>query len=151
MITDIGALETLDLRQRVLRPFATREECIYACDQLPETRHRGIRDTTTSDSILAILTMTPEAPPFASSHSGLRIRGVAVDPDHKGKGYGSLLLDDLIQYVQQHQLLLWCNARLTAKPFYEKHGFTSYGDVFLYPSEPRIGDHIVMYRDSHLS
>ena len=151
MIVDIVASETLDLRQRVLRPFATQKECVYACDDLPETKHLGVRDSAQENRVLAILTMTPEAPPFDTSYSGIRLRGVAVDPDYHGNGYGSKLLQTAIEYSQHEKLLVWCNARLTARQFYERYGFASYGEIFMYPSEPRIGEHIVMFYDKHLS
>lgn len=57
---------------------------------------------------------------------------VAVLKEYRGKGIASAL----IRFVEQNQPNLGftkmiLGAQLTAIPFYEKNGFTLYGDVFL--------------------
>ena len=43
----------------------------------------------------------------------------------QGKGYGTLLLNHLINYVKTiGAKKLWCNARVSASGFYSKFGFT---------------------------
>ncbi|WP_316842811.1 GNAT family N-acetyltransferase [Pedobacter gandavensis] len=54
-----------------------------------------------------------------------QFRKFATIPEFQGKGYGSLLLQHLINYVNAlGATMFWCNARSTAIPFYAKFGFS---------------------------
>ena len=143
MIKAIPAASTLDLRQRVLRPFASIEACVYDCDALDTTLHFGyfLSDLETPISILTLLENTL---PYESEAAALQLRGMAVDPLYHGKGYGSLLLQHACAFAQEKERVLCCNARLTAVSFYQRNGFKTHGEVFEYPNEPRLGPHIVM-------
>lgn len=49
----------------------------------------------------------------------------------QGKGYGSFLLTHIISYAKEHGATrIWCNARVSAMPFYRKFGFTATGQQF---------------------
>ncbi|WP_316793527.1 GNAT family N-acetyltransferase [Pedobacter frigoris] len=53
-----------------------------------------------------------------------RFRKFATTVDAQGKGYGTALLKHIIEYVTcMGATMLWCNARVSATPFYEKFGF----------------------------
>lgn len=53
-----------------------------------------------------------------------QFRKFATIVESQGKGYGSLLLDHIINYVKTFGALkLWCNARVSAISFYNKFGF----------------------------
>lgn len=53
-----------------------------------------------------------------------QFRKFATLSESQGKGYGSLLLDHIINYVRMFGAVkLWCNARVSATPFYNKFGF----------------------------
>lgn len=53
-----------------------------------------------------------------------QFRKFATIVESQGKGYGSLLLDHIINYVKSFGAgKLWCNARVSAIPFYNKFGF----------------------------
>lgn len=52
-------------------------------------------------------------------------RKLAVLPLNQHQGFGTQLLQYLIGFAQQEKLTkLWCNARVNAKDFYLKFGFT---------------------------
>jgi len=54
-----------------------------------------------------------------------QFRKFATLVESQGKGYGSLLLNHIINYVKTYGAMkLWCNARVSAIPFYNKFGFT---------------------------
>jgi phosphoribosylformimino-5-aminoimidazole carboxamide ribotide isomerase len=60
-----------------------------------------------------------------------QFRKVAVDPVVQNMGVGSKLLDYVTAFaLNEGGKRLWCNARLTAIPFYLKHGFTQTGKTF---------------------
>lgn len=53
-----------------------------------------------------------------------QFRKFATLPDAQGKGYGSLLLAHIIEFIAKTGTKkIWCNARVTAVPFYGKFGF----------------------------
>lgn len=58
-----------------------------------------------------------------------QFRKFATLASAQGKGYGSLLLDHVIQHVKVIGMVkLWCNARVSAASFYAKFGFTETDD-----------------------
>ena len=59
-----------------------------------------------------------------SEGSVYQFRKFATLPAAQGKGYGSLLLVHVIEYVRNMGATkLWCNARISVSPFYKKFGF----------------------------
>lgn len=60
-----------------------------------------------------------------------QFRKVAVDPSAQNIGIGSKMLNYITDFVlAERGKRLWCNARLTAIPFYLKHGFKTTGKTF---------------------
>ena len=54
----------------------------------------------------------------------LQFRKFATLDDYQGKGYGSALLQHVIDLAKKEGFnRLWCNARTTAAPFYQRFGF----------------------------
>lgn len=60
-----------------------------------------------------------------------QFRKLAVDPSVQNQGIGSALLDHITAFTKNEGgTKLWCNARLSAIPFYLKHGFSHTGRLF---------------------
>ncbi len=60
-----------------------------------------------------------------------QFRKFAVAVSQQNQGIGTALLQYIIRFCQQQQsTLLWCNARTTAIPFYEKLAFTVVSQPF---------------------
>lgn len=80
----------------------------------------------------------PEAP------NTWRLRGMATDPRWRGRGVGGAVLDAVIDHVRSTGgAMLWCNARVSARGFYERAGFAVVG----WEWEIRgIGPHVRMWR-----
>ncbi|MFI4861035.1 MAG: GNAT family N-acetyltransferase [Phycisphaerales bacterium JB063] len=144
-IQPIPAQHTHALRHRVLRPHQPLDEMAYPGDDDPGTIHLGV--FTTQTQIVGIVSLYHEP---ISPHAGLppkpgdwRLRGMAVDTAHQGRGYGK-------QLVKAGQLAaqaagaarIWCNARTTAAGFYQRLGFRTAGQPF---DLPGIGEHNVMW------
>ncbi|MCT4620256.1 MAG: GNAT family N-acetyltransferase [Marinisporobacter sp.] len=56
---------------------------------------------------------------------------IAVLKEHRGKDYGNLIMKNIIKKVEElNGKEIQLHAQLTAKGFYEKLGFTSFGDIF---------------------
>jgi predicted GNAT family N-acyltransferase len=47
----------------------------------------------------------------------------------------------LVYVARQGGGLLWCNARISARSFYERAGFVTRGDVW---DDPNLGPHVKM-------
>ncbi len=64
-------------------------------------------------------------------HSKATLQRMAVLPDHQGKHFGKHLLEEVITFCKQQgfkEMIL--HAKLTAKGFYDKLGFTPFGEEF---------------------
>lgn len=60
-----------------------------------------------------------------------QFRKFATLPHFQNNGYGTLLLQHVINYMTaQHAVRIWCNARITASPFYKRFGFTETAGIF---------------------
>ena len=68
---------------------------------------------------------------------------MATLPDYRSQGLSQALLRMAFPIIKQNFCtLLWCNARISAKGFYEKVGFEPKGEIF---EVEGIGPHILMW------
>jgi GNAT superfamily N-acetyltransferase len=140
-ISLITTAETFPLRQKVLKPFLTLEECINPGDDLPSTYHFGLFHT---QKLISIATFISESFPAFDAGNPYRLRGMATDDRYRRQGFGQILTRQSLEFLKTNRCdLVWCNARLRAFPFYERLGFLYYGELF---ELPQIGPHKVMYK-----
>jgi GNAT superfamily N-acetyltransferase len=131
---------TLPLRQKVLRPHQTLEQLQQAGDDDPETAFFAAYDS--EHRVVGTASVRRESAPWGEP--GWRLRGMATEPELRGRGIGAAVLARAIDYVARlGGGLLWCNARVPAQRFYERAGFQTRGDPWI---DPDIGPHIVMHR-----
>ena len=135
---------TLALRQAVLRPYLGEERFALDDDRLPTTIAFGA--VTPDDRVIAVARLTPESPPFeADDRAAWRLRGMATSPDARNLGVGADLFQAMISHlVASGGGILWCNARLAARRFYERGGMEAWGEQW---DAPDIGPHVVMWRE----
>ena len=106
------------------------------------------------DAVAAVGTAYAEAPP--AEHRGeippaafadgaaWRLRGMASSEVARGRGFGHAVLDEVFAAAREAGAsFLWCNARLGAVAFYERHAMQTVGPEF---DMPAIGPHYVMWR-----
>ncbi|MGZ3769398.1 MAG: GNAT family N-acetyltransferase [Bdellovibrio sp.] len=140
-IERITTAETLPLRQRVLKPFLSLEDCVNEGDDLPTTIHFGL---SYDNKIISTATFLLESHPEFSAGFPYRLRGMATDRNYQGKSFGKKLLVYGVEYLRMKRCdLIWFNARSSAFPFYEKLGFLHHGPIF---ELKHIGPHKVMYK-----
>jgi len=73
-----------------------------------------------------------------------RVRGMATEPDARGRGAGAAVLAALVEHAQaMGAARIWANVRVPAVTLYERAGFAVVSDVF---EPPDIGPHVVMER-----
>ena len=140
-IQPITAVQTHPLRLTVLRPGYPPDAAVFPGDDAPHARHFG---AFSGDALLGVASVYREAMPGEAALTDWRLRGMAVAPECRGQGYGRALVIACLEDVRwQGGTHLWCNARTTARAFYERLGFKTLGEEFDIPS---VGPHFVMWR-----
>lgn len=138
-IRSVQAREIWPLRHKVLRPHMTLEDCDYPHDNDADTFHLA---TIEGDRILCIGSFYKEKCPSLEGLKPYRLRGMATEPDHRGRGLGRDLIHSALEHLRAQQAdLLWCNARENALRFYTKLDFTTHGGPF---DIPGIGPHYLL-------
>jgi len=61
-----------------------------------------------------------------------KIQRVAILKEYRGKGFGKLLMEKIIEDLKQNKVLKYIKlgGQCSAQNFYEKLGFEAYGDIF---------------------
>jgi GNAT superfamily N-acetyltransferase len=134
---DVRSVEpalTRPLRQRVLRPHESLEE--LASHEPPGVHAVG---AFAGGELIAVGFVCPDGEP-----GEWRVRGMATAPEHRGRGVGAAILEQLVDHARaQGATRVWCNARTPALGLYERAGFERESDEFEIPG---IGPHFVMAR-----
>jgi len=111
-IKKISPSDTWLIRQSVMWPDKPLTYVQLAEDE--NGLHYGVFENTELLSVVSL---------FIESENA-QFRKFATQVIHQGKGHGSALLNFLIHECEkQHIKNLWCNARTSAYPFYQKFGF----------------------------
>ena len=141
-IRRISAAETRGLRAAVLRPGQAASELVYPGDDDAETLHLGVFADGTLVGIASFYFEAPESDPGTNA---VRLRGMATAPAVRGTGHGAALMEAGMRWAgREGATLIWCNARSTARGFYEKLGLRTEGNEFEIPG---IGPHWRMTRE----
>lgn len=112
----------LPIRQEVMYPGQSAELAQVAGDE--EAIHWGL---FSGEKLVSVISL------FNSLKYGrsLQFRKFATLADYQGKGYGSRLLQEVINYGVSHgYAVIWCNARVSALGFYNRFGFCQDGDAW---------------------
>ena len=126
-VRQITAAESRELRRSVLRPGLPSGSEQPGEDQ-PAVVHLGAFD---GQALLSACLIFPEQCPWLPGEPAWRLRGMATDPQHRGTGAGSALLDEARRIaIADGAWLLWCLAREKAVGFYRRHGWTPFADLF---------------------
>lgn len=144
----------LALRTRVLRPLLSQrgELAHWEGDDAPTTAHFACMCAPAEQALgCATIMADPMPAPWPTALSSppevfLRLRGMAIHPDHQRKGWGLQFLSDVMHTLRrQHppETMIWCNARERASSLYERAGFAQHGEHFDIPGVAR---HVVMWR-----
>ena len=121
------------LRQALLHP----EQPLDAMMSLSDTHHAARHIGVFKDGVLvAIATIHPQPMPGGTPHGAWRMRDVAVEHGHRGKGLGALLVERLLEHASDNQgTVAWATVRETAAGFFERCGFQKIDAPFVDPQE----------------
>jgi GNAT superfamily N-acetyltransferase len=133
-----SAEEIFDLRHAVLRHGLPRETAIFPGDDATTARHYA---AIAGDRIIGCATLHLNQ---WNGRPAWQLRGMATDPDFRGVGTGSALIDFFEAEILSDPTAprqLWCNARVPAAGFYQKLGWQIESEVF---DIPTAGPHVKM-------
>ena len=138
----ISAEDTIAVRWPILRPGFPRESAVFEGDEAPATIHLGAFH---DDLLAGVASIYPAPLPEKPELTGTwQLRGMATLPKVRGLGLGRALLQACEDAAREAGgALVWCNARVSAAPFYSRHGWQTMGDAF---DIPTVGPHFRMYR-----
>jgi predicted GNAT family N-acyltransferase len=137
-IKKITALETYPIRMEELRkniplPYE------FKGDLDTDTFHLGVFK---EDKLIAVSSfMKVKNKNFEGEQ--YQLRGMVTLANYQGFGAGKMMMQKAFSILAMLKVdCLWCNARIIAVKFYEKHGLRTFGELF--KIKP-IGDHYLMY------
>jgi GNAT superfamily N-acetyltransferase len=138
----IHPLETRQLRHLVLWPHIARtEDCVIDIDARADAFHLGTYDGDRLVSVGSFFSMPSDKVLFERYY---RLRAMATHPDYRGRHAGAMLVNYGANMLRERGVeVLWCDARLTAVPFYQKIGFDYLPEVY---DIPKIGPHHFMWK-----
>ncbi len=117
---DIVSLDwqaTLGIRQAVLWPEKPRSFCRVEGDE--QARHYGLHYQGLLIGVASLYWDTEKG-----NTRSVRLRKLAILEKFQGQGLGHYLLTHMIRDISnQGADRLWCDARESAKPFYQRLGF----------------------------
>ena len=131
-MVDVVELEpeaTHSLRRAVLRDGTASDRVVFDGDDEPTTIHLGVRR---GGELIAISSWMRRRYPDLPALVGYQLRGMATEPRSSGTGAGTALLVEGIRRVTERGAsVVWARARVSALPFYERHGFETIGDEYV--------------------
>jgi GNAT superfamily N-acetyltransferase len=143
-VTRVAPAVTHPLRARVLRPGRPVAHARLAADDHPDAAAFAAIDR--AGTVVGAAIVCPDPCPWRPDHDGAwRLRAMATDPAWRRRGIGAQVVAAVLAHVRAAGgTLVWCQARVTARRFYERAGFAAHGDEWV---DPEIGPHIGMWRD----
>jgi hypothetical protein len=124
----------VDLRHRMLRAGLPKGSAQFPGDDVASTWHVGVF-TSSKENALPISC----ASFMLNSYNGepaWQLRGMCTDTQHQRKSLGGKMLAcaEAAIIKDSNVRLFWCNARVPAIPFYERHGWTVDSEEFDIPT-----------------
>ncbi len=146
VVKKISPADTLFIRQKVLRSKLAVNECVFPGDNLPTTHHFGAFE---QNQIIGIVSLFQQLPNDSSPIGGMQIRAMATLKEYRGKGIGRQLLENAELFAFEHGVkYLWANARVSAKEFYRKAGYSINENVF---NIEGVGMHVLIHKNNPIT
>ncbi|TKG97040.1 GNAT family N-acetyltransferase [Puteibacter caeruleilacunae] len=119
-IVEISSEDTLNIRHKVMWPDRSIEYVRVPNDD--KGRHFGLFINDKMISVISLFVVDNVA----------QFRKFATLTDYQGKGYGTILLKEIIALVEREHLdKVWCNARVDKSGYYAKFGMTLTDEKFV--------------------
>lgn len=133
--------EIQHLRNEVLWPHKTFENCILDTDRLPSTFHFGVQiDGLT----VATVTLQQERSSKLLHEKQYRLRAMAVREGYRAQGFGDAIVEAGLNHLRELGVeVVWCDARVAALNFYRRLQFEELEEEY---EIPIIGLHRFMWK-----
>lgn len=129
------------LRNEVLWPHKTFENCILETDRLSTTFHFGVQ---IDDLTVATVTFQQETSNKLPQEKQYRLRAMAVREGYRGQGFGDAIVEEGVKYLSSLGIqVVWCDARVAALNFYRRLQFEELEEEY---EIPIIGLHRFMWK-----
>jgi len=133
--------EIQQLRNEVLWPHKTFENCILDTDRLPSTFHFGVQ---LQGLTVATVTLQQENSSKLPQEKQYRLRAMAVREGYRGQGFGDAIVEEGLRYLATLGIeVVWCDARVAALNFYRRLQFEELEEEY---EIPIIGLHRFMWK-----
>lgn len=143
----VDGADSRELRRSVLRPHLRLTDVLPGDDR-PDATHIAAVDE--DGTVLSACVLHSAPCPWRDDAAGAwRLMQMATTAAARGQGLGGRVVDVAVDHLSRHGVpLVWCYARQRAVPFYARHGFETYGDVFVeYPEPGKPVPHLRMARE----
>lgn len=126
----------VDLRHRMLRAGLPKETASFPGDEETSTWHIGLFFPTNNGSNAPVVTCASFMLNTYKDQPAWQLRGMCTDGAHQSKGFGGRLLACAEAEILKHSdvRLFWCNGRVPAIRFYERHGWKVDSEMFDIPT-----------------
>ena len=138
----ISARDTLPIRQKILRLGKPEDTCVFKDDERDQTFHLG---AFVDKKLVSIASFYFHHNDTFNVENQYQLRGMATLEQFQRQGFSTELLKVAFPMVKQNFCdIIWCNARIEARDFYEQLGFVAKGEEF---DIPDVGKHILMCKE----
>ncbi len=133
--------EIQQLRNEVLWPHKTFENCILETDRLSSTFHFGVK---VEGLTVATVTLQQEKSQRLQEEKQYRLRAMAVREGYRGQGFGDAIVEAGLNHLRELGVeVVWCDARVAALNFYRRLHFNELEEEY---EIPIIGKHRFMWK-----
>jgi ribosomal protein S18 acetylase RimI-like enzyme len=133
--------EIQQLRNEVLWPHKSFEQCILETDRLSTTFHFGVQ---IEGLTVATVTFQQEKNQRLQQEKQYRLRAMAVREGYRGQGFGDAIVDAGLNHLRELGVeVVWCDARVAALNFYRRLQFEELEEEY---EIPIIGLHRFMWK-----
>jgi predicted N-acetyltransferase YhbS len=133
--------EIQQLRNEVLWPHKTFENCILETDRLSTTFHFGVQ---IEGLTVATVTLQQEKSHRLQQEKQYRLRAMAVREGYRGQGFGDAIVEAGLNHLRELGVeVVWCDARVAALNFYRRLHFNELEEEY---EIPIIGMHRFMWK-----
>ncbi len=142
IVKRIHLKDTFKIRRSVLGIEGIDSSYNFTGDKESDTFHLG---AFVDNNLVSVASFYFNPNPNFNIDNQYQLQGMATLENHRKQGFSRELLNVAFPIIKQNFCnLVWCNARIEARAFYEKLGFEVFGDEF---EVEGIGRHVLMFRE----
>lgn len=129
-ITVVDGALTRELRRAVLRPNWPHGSPMHG-DENPDAIHIAALESDPGQVVGCCLVLPRPYPLRPDEPHAWQLRGMATAAGRQSEGIGGLvLMGGIVETMTRGARLVWCDARTSARPFYERYAFAAEGAEF---------------------